>query len=247
MSNIYGESAYNSQQVKRQPQPQAKGLWQRLINNGSRFSLNRLSNNRVTSLMSDALPSQWPDIEQDIKNNLPPWWTPQRLVQHKFNGWAQVYMYACAFSQVSCLFFFPLAILTSFIMYFLYEQVTIFNALDYLLLTIQFFFLPAALLWGSLVLVNKGYITPWFIKVQKNFELNRQTGMVTLYKGFNRVRFCHPFIEFDCVLASAPSHQGILSYNLYLIHRYNDYNHGVLVSDLLAGTPKNDETIVCGT
>ncbi|MGD8113225.1 hypothetical protein ACQEXS_22355, partial [Vibrio sp. TRT 17S01] len=47
------------------------------------------------------------------------------------------------------------------------------------------------------------------------------------FKKGNKKRFEHPFIEFDCVLISAPSPQGHLNYNLMLIHRYHEYSVGV--------------------
>ncbi|MFT4574638.1 hypothetical protein [Marinomonas primoryensis] len=64
------------------------------------------------------------------------------------------------------------------------------------------------------------------------FELNRTTGMVTLFKR-NKPYFTHPFIEFDCVLLSCPTRQGFLNYSLTLIHRYSDYSVGVSLGNLL--------------
>ncbi len=58
--------------------------------------------------------------------------------------------------------------------------------------------------------------------------------MVTLYNSRNQVRFSHPFIEFDAVLISTPGHQGILHYSLALVHRYNGYDQGVPVGNLIS-------------
>ncbi|WP_296062041.1 hypothetical protein [uncultured Amphritea sp.] len=63
---------------------------------------------------------------------------------------------------------------------------------------------------------------PWFMKAVKHFTFNRATGMVTRYKN-NKELYSHPFPEFDCYLVSSPSHQGILSYQLHLVHRYQRY------------------------
>ena len=57
--------------------------------------------------------------------------------------------------------------------------------------------------------------------------------MVTLYKGVNKVRFSHPFIEFDCVLVSAPTQQGMMRYSLVLVHRYNGSKFSVPISNLI--------------
>lgn len=58
------------------------------------------------------------------------------------------------------------------------------------------------------------------------WELNRQTGMVTLYKPDKttkeRMAYTKPFYEFDAYLTRNPSQQGIIYYNLRLQHRYQD-------------------------
>ncbi|MCC4266213.1 hypothetical protein LL240_17440, partial [Oceanimonas baumannii] len=45
------------------------------------------------------------------------------------------------------------------------------------------------------------------IATRRVFELNRRTGMVTVYRH-GRVYYSHPFTEFDAYLASGPDHQG---------------------------------------
>ncbi|NOI16576.1 hypothetical protein F0252_21605 [Vibrio hepatarius] len=67
---------------------------------------------------------------------------------------------------------------------------------------------------------------------KKVFTLNRKTGMVTLYKGNGKVRYSHPIVEFDCVLVSTPSQQGLMNYSLMLAHRYNGSMHGIPLSTL---------------
>ncbi|MCG6229534.1 hypothetical protein [Vibrio furnissii] len=88
--------------------------------------------------------------------------------------------------------------------------------------------LPCLLFYGHFKLVSAGhlFLAP-FLKSKRVYSLNRQTGMLTVFKKGNKKRFSHPFIEFDCVLMSAPSPQGHLNYNLMLVHRYHDYSFGV--------------------
>lgn len=97
--------------------------------------------------------------------------------------------------------------------------------------------MPSSLLWGQLVLMDKGYFTPWFLKAKKHYELNRKTGMVILYKGNGKPRFSHPFHEFDCILTSSPTPQGAMNYGLFLVHRYNGYSFGVPLHSLMLGSP----------
>ena len=105
------------------------------------------------------------------------------------------------------------------------------------LLYAQYIFLPCLIIWGQFELCNRGYWAPWYfrwlVQLRKQFELNRRTGMVTLYKGVNKVRFSHPFIEFDCVLVSAPTQQGMMRYSLVLVHRYNGSKFSVPISNLI--------------
>ena len=73
--------------------------------------------------------------------------------------------------------------------------------------------LPCLLISGHFRLVDSGhyYLAP-FLQSKRVFEMNRTTGMVTLFKR-NKPNFTHPFIEFDCVLLSYPTSQGFLNYS----------------------------------
>ncbi|MCL1122969.1 hypothetical protein [Shewanella surugensis] len=86
-------------------------------------------------------------------------------------------------------------------------------------------------------MMNRGYFTPWFLKAKKHYELNRKTGMVTLFKGSGKALFSHPFHEFDCILTSSPTPQGVMNYGLFLVHRYNGYSYGVPLHSLMPGSP----------
>ncbi len=97
--------------------------------------------------------------------------------------------------------------------------------------------LPCAIIWFQFELCNRGHWSPWYfrrlVQIRKQFEINRRTGMVTLYKGYNKVRYSHPFIEFDCILASVPTQQGFLRYGLVLAHRYNGSKFSVPIGTLI--------------
>ena len=113
------------------------------------------------------------------------------------------------------------------------DRMSLGEAVETLGLILLYVFLPLGLLWGQSELVNRGYFIPWFLKAQKQFSLNRQTGMVTLYKSNGKPRFSHAFIEFDCILVSAPSQLGLINYALYLVHRYNGYSQGIPLHGLM--------------
>ena len=83
---------------------------------------------------------------------------------------------------------------------------------------------------GSLV-VNK--FTNWVVRPSKGplWEFNRRTGMVTIFDYVNMGEykrsgtigeFTYPFHEFDAYISSAPDRQGLIWYQLHLVHRYHD-------------------------
>jgi len=83
---------------------------------------------------------------------------------------------------------------------------------------------------GSLV-VNK--FTNWVVRPSKGplWEFNRRTGMVTIfdydnmgeYKRSGTIgEFTYPFHEFDAYVSSGPDRQGLIWYQLHLVHRYHD-------------------------
>ena len=149
------------------------------------------------------------------------------------SSWTQAYMFISAVGKISCQFFLPLFIIVFLTMPLYDERSNFVEAFEALGLVLLYGFLPLGLLWGQFELMNRGYFTPWFLKTKKQFSLNRQTGMVTLYKSNGKPRFSHPFIEFDCILVSAPSQQGLINYALYLVHRYKGYSQGIPLHGLM--------------
>ena len=53
------------------------------------------------------------------------------------------------------------------------------------------------------------------------YEFNRRTGLVTLYDRKTKQASQHRFYEFDAYLNSFVSKQGIMQYQLYIVHRYS--------------------------
>lgn len=71
------------------------------------------------------------------------------------------------------------------------------------------------------------------------FELNRRTGMVTVYcKG--KLYYSHPFVEFDAYLGTLADHQGSPHYFMNLVHRYHQYDRACGLSDLTSRIYRED-------
>ncbi|MEI8634108.1 hypothetical protein P4S72_22620, partial [Vibrio sp. PP-XX7] len=163
------------------------------------------------------------------------------------NGWAHFYLIFSAVGKTVVLFVTPIAIFSMLISYLItsgeYDVVRFMEG--YFL----FAMFPASLIWGQFELYNRGYWKPWLLKLlgaRKTFELNRRTGMVTLYKRNGKVRYSYPFIEFDCILATSPSQQGLINHSLLLAHRYSGSMHGVPLGSLVTPMKPPKNIRVCG-
>ncbi|OOE44834.1 hypothetical protein [Salinivibrio kushneri] len=226
--------AYNTENFTPQSSKLPHGFLQQLLTKGKVFPFTKANDTIALSLAEEVTPSYIKEIESDNKSL---YWNEERLNSEALSGWSQFYTFLLTMSKVILMFFLPIP-------YFFIMVSLLFGPMDFdsswrswstifYVITLCFT-LPCLLIWGHYKLVCKGYyfLAP-FLKSKRVYSLNRQTGMVTLYKRGNKVRFTHPFIEFDCVLMSAPSPQGHLNYNLMLVHRYQPYSVGVPISNLI--------------
>ncbi|MGY2572290.1 hypothetical protein [Vibrio sp. C8] len=220
--------AYNSQQLTLQQPKEPQGFLRRLLTKGQVFPFTQANSTIALSLAKETKPSAMSNYNQD---NL--FWDEKGLESEALSNWSQFYFFVIGMAKVCLTIILPLLylMLTAFALIGQYGgrlwigdlgAVTLYAAL------------PCLLIYAHFKLVSAGhlFLAP-FLTSKRVYSLNRQTGMVTLFKKGNKVRFSHPFIEFDCVLMSAPSPQGHLNYNLMLVHRYHDYSVGVPIGNLV--------------
>ncbi|MCL1485643.1 MAG: G-protein coupled receptor [Marinobacter sp.] len=95
---------------------------------------------------------------------------------------------------------------------------------------VTYFFLPMLLCWGIGRFLEKKY--PKVVYQEPKgplWELNRRTGMVTLFKNPGKegqsgeIRAQAPFHEWDGYLLSLPDHQGNIWYRLVLVHKTQEW------------------------
>ncbi|KMQ76743.1 hypothetical protein [Marinobacter subterrani] len=106
---------------------------------------------------------------------------------------------------------------------------------------LAYFFLPMLLCWGIGRFLEKKY--PKVVYQEPKgplWELNRRTGMVTLFKDPEKegqsgeIRGQAPFHEWDGYLLSLPDHQGNIWYRLVLVHKTQEW--ALPMNQLLAAT-----------
>ncbi|OOE48748.1 hypothetical protein BZG12_16455, partial [Salinivibrio kushneri] len=192
---------YNTEQLQPQPAKPPHGFLQHLVTKGKVFPFTKANDTIALSLAGEVTPSYIKEIESDNKSL---YWNEERLNSEALSGWSQFYTFLLTMTKILLILFLPLAYLI-----LLYPLLFGYASWDARWETWStgtyglslYFTLPCLLIWGHYKLVCKGYyfLAP-FLKSKRVYSLNRQTGMVTLYKRGNKVRFTHPFIEFDCVL-----------------------------------------------
>ncbi|ASA55642.1 hypothetical protein [Vibrio gazogenes] len=230
----YQPTAYNSKQFHPQPQPEkSRGLMEKVRKRGQVFPFSDTN----TSIATTALKDQPPSIlnEEGAENDL--FWTHKKVQPYTFVAWAGFYLFLVTMAKVVLYVIYPLQLFLS-VCIWIFGDHGVQGAFTYFLTTTIYIALPALIIYTPIFIINrinpsinKDQIERWFAR--KKYCLNRETGMVTLYGAGNRKIFTHPFIEFDCILASNPNHQGLLSYRLMLVHRYSNYKHGVNIGSLV--------------
>ncbi|KOO05718.1 hypothetical protein [Vibrio hepatarius] len=230
-SEYYQHTAFNSRKrYHLSPESGDNNLLKKFLKSGSRkLPFSNPTNEISTRVDLDNKPGLIERL-REIKPELEPFWDHNELVVERPSHWFHAYsLLSIVLGKGVILILLPLTLVVSGFLGLLIPDV--FN--EFLFPSVKWVFIPAAILWLQLELMDRGYWTPtWIMTSKKVFTLNRKTGMVTLYKGNGKVRYSHPLVEFDCVLVSAPSQQGLMNYSLMLVHRYNGSMHGVPLSSL---------------
>ncbi|WP_339719015.1 hypothetical protein [Marinomonas primoryensis] len=235
----YQDTAYNSQSFAPQrPRPE-RGFLRRMMTSGKPFSFSQTTDSITIYGLDDLAPSEMAEGERGSK---PMYWTETQLIGESLSGWSQVYVLIAGIANVCLMGLLPLFYVICLIGLFLGKGGVVFGWNDgwsdiFIGLTL-YATLPCLIIHLHSRVLNAGYVfVAPFLRAKRVFELNRTTGMVTLFKK-NKPFFTHPFIEFDCVLMSSPTQQGFLNYSLTLIHRYRDYSVGVPISGSMGANHK---------
>lgn len=235
----YQDTAYNSQDFPPQKPRPEKGFLRRMMSSGKHFSFSETTDSITVYGLDDLTPSK---VTEGGKNSKQSYWNEMSLNGESLSGWSQLYFLIVAIAKMCLMLALPLLYAIFLLGLFIGKSGVVAGwhreYADIFLGLTLYATLPCLLIYVHFLLLNAGYffVAP-FLKSKRVFELNRTTGMVTLFKK-NKPYFTHPFIEFDCVLMSSPTQQGFLNYSLTLIHRYRDYSVGVPISGSMGANHK---------
>ena len=231
----YQDTAYDSDDFPPQKSRPEQGFLRRMMTSGKHFSFSETTDSITVYGLDDLTPSK---VTEGGKSSKQSYWNEISLNGESLSGWSQLYFLIVGIAKMCLMGLLPLLYVIFLLMWWLggggwnegpseaFSEVTLYATLPCLLIYVHF------------LLFNAGcfFVAP-FLRAKRVFELNRTSGMVTLFKK-NMPFLTHPFIEFDCVLMSSPTQQGFLNYSLTLIHRYQNYSVGVPISGSMGANHK---------
>jgi hypothetical protein len=216
---IYAETCYDSGDFKKQSSKiPSSSVLNKVRHRGEKLSFSQTNESIATSALF---------LKDSKFNNSDPskfHWTHEKLEPFTFVAWMQIFNIIALIAHGVVFVISPLMFLCLLVILFGEGG---FSAFLGTLKQYLYMFIPAIMIeyLPVLILSEKRLKNNLRFFIRKKHCLNRQTGMVTLYGAGNRVIYQYPFLEFDCIFQSNPNHQGLLSYRLLLVHRYNDDKH----------------------
>lgn len=216
------KACYNSANFKKQKHSSCpKSLANKIRHRGQLFPFTYTNESIATSAFID-------DELSDDSDDVDCYWDNNQLVMHKLVGWMKVLYLLSMFSWGIIFWFTPIVI---FLMVLTMFGEGGFSDVIYYFSQYLILLLPAlAIYYIPEKIMKKDKVLSF---VCKDYCLSREFGTVTFYGSRNDIIFEYPFIEFDCILQSSPNHQGLLHYNLMLVHRYSDEKYVIDIGSMV--------------
>jgi hypothetical protein len=215
--NQYQPSAYNSASIHPQRVSiQQQGILEKLRKRGQKFPYSKANNSIATTAFDE-------DILSSINNEKELddlYWNHRKMEPFTTVKWLSFYLFLDMMAWFVLYIVYPINVLFSLSMIF--SDGGIKRAFFDFIEMSSYIAVPALIIKAPLWFLNRKKIFPrnnFRLLFVNNIALIAKPVWVTLYGKNNRVIFEHPFIEFDCILASNPTHQGLVNYRLMLVHR----------------------------
>ncbi|GLQ74131.1 hypothetical protein GCM10007932_34920 [Vibrio penaeicida] len=169
-------------------------------------------------------------------------WNEHRLAATDLITISYILFYTHLIARGTVIFFVPISFFISLGAFFVHpfnDALEVFVHLN--TMSALYVLMPFGSTWFFLWLLFEKFPASLAHKlVRKKHELNRQTGMVSLYGNDEDVIYSHPFVEFDCRLFSSTNQYGHLSFGIALVHRYCDYSQHVTIGEMIGSTHPDD-------
>ncbi|WP_292953106.1 MULTISPECIES: hypothetical protein [unclassified Neptuniibacter] len=239
----YPDTAYNSNDMP----VQSASKWDNSLldkfklSNATLLHFNELSN-QIPRTFSNKC-----ELDDYQDNTIETPWDEKLFTKGQGNIWFRFFFLIGAFTEIFLTFLLPITFIAYIVVHFALYEEGIYDDSSYIsdvILSLKFcfyFFGLSALYqlyYRKLAFINGN--VPFFIKLYREYELCRQTGMVHIYKK-NKEVFSAPFYEFDCYLASNPGNYGELFYTMQLVHRYKGTKHTVDLGALIGNSAPPEE------
>ena len=231
----YHKTAYSSENISLQKEKSKSSTLLKLLKLGMTTIPHTKPVKSVSYRVANMKPSDYRNGRK-FNSNEEAIWNEKTMAGMSENFYARIFLVLAALSKVVILFgtpFFIFSILVSLL-------VTSFSDnIEYIIGYIVYCILPSGAIWVLFYVYDRQIVN---IKLFDRlfgfrliFDLNRENGMVTLYRRNGKNHFTRHFLEFDCIFSSTPNQQGILSYTLMLVHRYNSSIPSVPIGIYIGG------------
>lgn len=212
---MYKDTAYNSKNITLQPRGKKKNFLGKMAEMTTpSYHFTDSTAYVPKGVLGEHSPKQWEEVHPRLKGL----WNNERILEEIPQIRSLIFLWGGAISKLLLVWFTPLLILT----YFIAEKE---KPMQHFIDECGIIVLVVAIWALADYLLRYDWYYPfirWCIAARPNYEFNRLTGMVTSYRRGGKVRFSHPFIEYDCIaIRSAVGTMGAGVWTLFLVHRYS--------------------------
>lgn len=246
--NHYRDTSYRPDRIPKQPTPQGKPKGIGAM--ASRLPWGNTQEVIPMYLMMASDPAELSYLEkyyqkqQSLISEIGSAINHQFILPPNFTKGTKIALLAYSFGK-------PVTFIMSAVMLLMYLFFFVFSKENETLLEIVIYFLPILYVFVGIPLfiwlVTALYLRLFSSKKGKGsaWELNRETGLVTVSKEKNgqRVAHTHPFYEWDGYLITIPNRQGFAYYGFWLQHRYSD----LTIKDLMDTADKGSQQEIWAT
>ena len=231
----YHKTAYSSENISLQKEKSKSSALIKLLKMGMKTLPYSKPTKSITYLVANIKPSEYKAYRKtNSKKEFI--WNEKTLTGMSENFYARIFLVLAALSKAFILYVTPIALIPIALSIIVFS---LSGTMGFIMFYIYYIIFPCAVIWILFDVYDRQIINVKLFDrlfgFRLIFDLNRESGMVTLYRRNGKMHYSRPFLEFDCVFTSAPNQQGILYYKLMLVHRYDSSIPAAPISMYMGG------------